>query len=442
MVENGNDLVTWISENGIPVVNSTFKNSIDYIVDSAYSVTDRVVKQTEVSNKTVRLDIKDLEEITDRSAKKILEVSGIGGREDLNPDSTPSVKPAEFGKDPAEFPYLLPEQNISNVRPFDFSVTNDVFQKLEITQEDLLAPNPDNPKYKYFDAITNPNIPTLDIFSEGVMRWKGKVEKACAKFNSDPRNKGFEVSPNEALLIISIETGNSGSNKKESRMEAVSAFQIVYPQFHRLYIATGAFDGGKGRVLSKEEFKQEMINNEDYAILVFLQYYSDIKRYNQNVYQDLSLNYPFQQFAFNMAEYNGGDFNGRKMFLNQPIPNETWDYVRMALRFGILAEGAQDLRELYPDTYSQLLNSQFANTKLEDAHLEEKKNRSQGRAYSKDAILKSQSDPRLNPGNKTRELFLSEIEPVMSSVSKVEAAESTKRNNNFAIQAINIFEYR
>ena len=471
----GNDVVEWVRENGIPAAKRGYEVSADFVSDTVATATPiikeaasnaknevtpivqsavqnvydyvlpsskptEVIRNTDVSNKTIVLDVRDIQDL-DKTV--IQEVRPSESSNETDPDKAPTTNPAEFGSEPQEIPQLVENPLISAEHPMDYKVSDEVFSSYGVTIEDLLAPTPADPRFKYFDALTNHNVPTLSIFKEGVMDWKDIIEQECAEFNSNPKNKGFEVSPNFLMAVMSIETSNTGSNESRSWVGATSAYQIMPEQFHKWFIKTGVWDGGVGRKLSVSEFINKLQTDKHYATKVAIKFVSDMKRDNQGKYEELGLVYPYQQLAFELAEYNGGQGNALRMFEGKEIPQETWDYVRMGLRIAIVAEGANDLRELYPQDYNKLLSSEYAMSRFEQAHKEEAQKRGKGKVYSTDSILKVSADPRFSPGVKTRELFLSEIETVTPSIRKVSAAElKYEYKSNIAIDAINVFEYR
>ena len=402
-------------------------NLFDY---SATTITD-----TQPSNQTVKLNISDLERaglqktISDKS-----EV--ITGTVASEPDLTPTNPPlASYGSEVKdEFYQVKKEENLSTQRPFDYQKTNDILQDLKLEAGDFLSP--DIEKIKYFDAITNPNLEILNIFPERVMEWAPIIQEECDKFNSLPQNKDFQVSPNEALTILTIESGGN-NNAYNEFSTATGGFQFMPAQFYNDYILTGAFDGGEGRVISYEEFRNKLFDKR-YSSKLYIKFRSDMERYNQGIYQELGITSPIAKFRFRFAEYNGGQFNATQIYLNKKAPYETERYVRMATRIAIVGEVANELIDAgYRNVYNQMLSSILIDKKIAEAYKgKDSKNASDFK--STDFILKDVGQKEFTAGVVTRKLYLDEIPTVTPSATP----RPYKYYSNPGINAIAEFEYR
>jgi hypothetical protein len=455
LIRSGQDISAWVRERGLPaaregydiasenvsqavetatpVIEKAVVDLYDFVVNEPETV-ENIVQNTQILNKTVELNLSDLDGIS--LDKEITEES-----KKLNLVQTSKVEPVEFGseQDELSFYQIHKEENLSIRRPFDFKETNNVMQSLALNIEEILSPEYE--KIKFFDALTNPSVEPLKIFPESVMEWSQIIEEEAKIFNSKPENKDFQVSPNEAMTILTIESwGNERAYNKGST--ATGAFQFMPVQFYNDYILTGAFDGGEGRIISFPEFQSKLMEKR-YSTRLFLKYWSDLERYNQNIYNELGIDTPMARFQFRLAEYNGGQLNAINIFLNNPAAYETQRYVRMGTRVAVIAEVANELREQgFPNDYYKMLDSKLIKERIAKAYTN-KDLKNAGDFKSTNRILETVGQEEFTAGVVTRKLFLDEIPEVLNPTPTIDAnTEEYKYYSNPAIDIIYDFEYR
>jgi len=446
------DVKKQVEETVKPAVQGAVANLFDYsisVVNPTEKNPEEVVRSTQESNRTVKLNLADIQDIN------LTDTINTNENNDTDLDNSakfyPTVSPEEFGSeiDDLSFRQIRKEKNISVLRPFDYQETNDVFEKLGLSLVDIFNPNYD--KIQNFDALVNPNVETLYIFPEKVMEWIPIVEEECARFNALPENKGFEVSPNVALTILTIESG--GNEKAYNPSTATGGYQIIPgPEkvgpdgekgLYIFYIKEGGYDFGEGRMLSYREFNNKLLEKR-YATKFFIQYWSDIKRYNQNKYQELGINTPIKELVFQLAEYNGGEGNARLTVMNKNANYENARYAAMGIRIAEIAEIANDLRDNgYTEDYYKMLTSKLVNQRIDEAFA---KKSEQGASTFIDTrnILESVGSREFIAGNVTRKLYLDELPDVQPTTTAREATKAEvafKYFRNPAIDLIKYYEY-
>ncbi len=439
LFEKGQEAANWIQEKGseaIVTATPVVENVVADLYES-FSPTNISgnIQNTDVTNNTVKLDTEKFER--DSLLKEVTpkEESSEVNNENFFPNPTP----ATIGKEVEELPFrtVTKEEDISLSRPFDYQETNDILQNLEITAKDILSPDYSN--FQNFDALINPEVSTLAIFPEKVMLWKDIIEEECKRFNSLPENKGFEVSPSIAMAILTIETfGNE--NAVNSISGATGGYQFMPFQFYDDYILSGAFDGGERRILSFEEFNSKL-KEKRYSTKLFLRYWSDMKRYNQEIYQKLEIDTPMEELVFQLAEYNGGQQNAINVNRGVSQNYENTRYVRMGVRIALVAEIANDLRDLgYQEDYNKMISSRLIDLRVEEA-LFKKSQSGAGSFESTRKILQLSGQREFLAGNVTRKLFLDEIPTVTPTYVPGESNIPYKYSSNPAIDIIYNFEY-
>lgn len=447
------EVKTQVEQTVKPAVQGAVANLFDYSISAVNpdeKKPEEVVRSTQPSNKTVELRVSDLEELN-----LVKSINSDQKLKEIKPSQEffPTVTPVEFGSEPEQSVRLIhKEEKVSLSRPFNFQETNEIFSKLNLTAEDFL--NPDYQKIKNFDALTNPNVELLRIFPESVMQWAPVVVEECAKFNSLPENKGFEVSPNVALSILTVETfGNQYAQNRNSG--ASGGFQFMPMQFYNDYILTGAFDGGEGRIISYTEFagdykfrnglgggKPGLLHDKRYSTKLFIKYWSDMKRYNNEIYSQLGIDSPLQEFVFQSGEYNGGQLNAINTYLGKNSNYENTRYVRMLARIALIGELANDLRDGgYTEDYNKMLTSKLIENRILEA-FEVKDTQNASSFVSTKKILQLAGQQEFMAGNVTRKLFLEEIPDVQPTTQPSDELVQYTYVPNPAIDIIYNFEYR
>ena len=298
--------------------------------------------------------------------------------------------PAAVGSEVAEIAFkdFSFEKKPTLARPFDHKVANDVFEKMGLKMEDLMQP--DATKMQNFDALTNPSVEVLPIFPKEVMVWKDNVTKFVNLHNQAYPESA--VSSNVVLALMTMES--KGYKDAVSPTGAIGLMQLTSVVYNKIFGLSAT-----------------AVEDPETNIAVGVSYLGEILKYNKNLgYANLNEQY------VRVMEYNGGQVAAVNIVEGNrdAAPDETKNYGDNFLRFVVVAEIAQDLKDqgFTDEEVSKLLASSFYEKRIGEARQLKHNLRAKGGLNyetSKGILVKKASEENL-AGIVTQILDVSQLE--------------------------------
>ena len=341
------DIKSWIREARPVVENAYFRvsavagNIATNNQAVAIEIGERIAELLPTATPTVETPVAKPQIELKADERVTIKLEEVPTSQTFNIAPTPSAIGSEVTE--TAFKDFSFEKKPTLARPFDHKVANDTFEKMGLKMEDLMQPNPAN--IQNFDALTNPSVEVLPIFPESVMRWKDTVKKYVDKQNE--ANPDSQVSVNTVLALMTMES--NGKEDAVSHTGAIGLMQLTSVIYTQVY-----------------GFNASQVRDPETNIAIAVSYLGEIVKYNKNLgYSNLN-----EQYVRAM-EYNGGEqaavniMEGRGSI----APDETKHYGDSFLRFVVVGEIAQDLRdEGFTDLeISKLLSSSFYEKRIIEA---------------------------------------------------------------------------
>lgn len=342
------DIKTWIKQ-AKPIVENAYTQASSVAGDLAIDhqemvleIGDRISNLLPTATPVVETPVAkpQIESRSDESSP--LKVAEAPTSQSFTIAPTPAVVGSEVKE--TAFKDFSFEKKPTLARPFDHKVTNDVFEKMGLKMEDLMQP--DATKMQNFDALTNPSVEVLPIFPKKVMVWKDTVTKFVDKYNET--NPESAVSANTVLALMTMESQGDAKAYNENS-GATGLMQLTPTVYNRIF-----------------GLNWNAVKDPETNIAVAVNYLGQIVKYNKNLgYANLN-----EQYVRAM-EYNGGQVAAVNIVEGNrdAAPDETKNYGDNFLRFVVVAEVAQDLKDqgFTNEEVSKLLASSFYEKRIDEA---------------------------------------------------------------------------
>jgi len=341
------DIKTWIKQ-AKPIVENAYTQASSVAGDLAIDhqemvleIGDRISNLLPTATPVVETPVAkpQIESRSDESSP--LKVAEAPTSQSFTIAPTPAVVGSEVKE--TAFKDFSFEKKPTLARPFDHKVTNDVFEKMGLKMEDLMQP--DATKMQNFDALTNPSVEVIPIFPKKVMVWKDTVTKFV-----DLHNQAYPesaVSSNVVLALMTMES--KGYKDAVSPTGAIGLMQLTSVVYSKIFGLSAA-----------------AVVDPETNIAIGVSYLGEILKYNKNLgYANLN-----EQYVRAM-EYNGGQVAAVNIVEGNrdAAPDETKNYGDNFLRFVVVAEVAQDLKDkgFSDEEVSKLLASSFYEKRIDEA---------------------------------------------------------------------------